>query len=210
MYTGFYETDLDKMALCTESMKLAKVNVTKEDGIGSDLNINIFGWRKNELLIIIQLKNTYNLPKESRIKSIIEASCILRKGWDVDEFTLIAEGYCSMKPSETKGLELANVFAQKDSPVTECLSFVHLRDEELLFLAIPYKTNLGRVVEFGSVLWYPGGHVMRDIEYPAALKAILRLDKEPLNTTQDKETYFATLASGIMEQGFEVFYRDDI
>ena len=45
MYTGFHETDLDKIALCVESIKTAKIALIEEDGIGSDLNINIFGWR---------------------------------------------------------------------------------------------------------------------------------------------------------------------
>ena len=56
MYTGFYETDLDKIALCVESIKTAKMSLIEEDGIGSDLNINIFGWKKNELSTVVQLK----------------------------------------------------------------------------------------------------------------------------------------------------------
>jgi len=35
MYTGFYETDLDKIALCVESIKTAKMSLIEEDGIGS-------------------------------------------------------------------------------------------------------------------------------------------------------------------------------
>ena len=47
VYTGFYETDLDKVALVVESMKKAKEILVTDNGIGEDLNINIFGWKKS-------------------------------------------------------------------------------------------------------------------------------------------------------------------
>ena len=103
MYTGFYETDMDKIALCTESVKTAKIALVQEHGVGSDLNINIFGWKKNELLIIAQLKKTFALSKDERLPLIIEAACVLRQGWGLDEFTLAAEVYCTMAPAQTQG-----------------------------------------------------------------------------------------------------------
>jgi hypothetical protein len=210
MYTGFYETEFDKIALCAESIKTAKTSLIEEEGIGSDLNINIFGWKNNELATIIQLKNTFSTPKDERIESLIEASVIMRRGWGITEFTIAAEGYCSMAPAETQGENLAHLFASKDSPVTECISFTHLTVDQHIFVAMPYKVKLGRKVNFGDVLWFNGGKAMRDIEYPAALKASLRLDKEPIDNSLDRETYFGTLASAVMHCGFEIFYRDDI
>lgn len=210
MYTGFYETDFDKIALCVESIKTAKTSLIDEDGIGSDLNINIFGWRNNELATIIQLKNTFTTPKNKRIESIIEASIIMRRGWGITEYTLAAEGYCSISPAETQGENLAQLFASKDSPVKECISFTHLKEDDHTFVAMPYQVKLGRKVDFGDVLWFNGGKAMRDIEYPAALKASLKLKTEPVDTSMDREIYFGTLASAIMHCGFEVFYRDDV
>jgi len=210
MYTGFYETDLDKIALCVESIKSAKEAIVDEEGIGSDLNINIFAWKKNELAVIAQLKNTHTTPKHERLDPIVEASCIMRKGWGIDEFTLVAEGYCSLEPAETQGENLAQLFSEKDSPVTECISFTHLKPNDHTFVAVPYEVKLGRKVNFGSVLWYPGGQVMRDIEYPAALKAALKLDAVKVGKKEDRETYFGTIASGVMNCGFEIFYRDDL
>jgi hypothetical protein len=210
MYTGFYETDLDKIALCAESIKAAKTSLIEEDGIGSDLNINIFGWKNNELATIVQLKDTFSIPKDDRIASVIEASVIMRRGWGINEYTLAAEGYCSMSPAETQGENLAHLFASKDSPVTECVSFTHLTSEDHIFVAMPYKVKLGRKVDFGDALWFNGGKVMRDIEYPAALKASLKLDPEPIDTSLDREVYFGTLASAVMHCGFEIFYRDDV
>lgn len=210
MYTGFYETDFDKIALCVESIKTAKTSLIDEDGIGSDLNINIFGWRNNELATIIQLKNTFTTPKNKRIESLIEASIIMRRGWGITEYTLAAEGYCSISPAETQGENLAQLFASKDSPVKECISFTHLKEDDHTFVAMPYQVKLGRKVDFGDVLWFNGGKAMRDIEYPAALKASLKLKTEPVDTSMDREIYFGTLASAIMHCGFEVFYRDDV
>lgn len=210
MYTGFYETDFDKIALCVESIKTAKTSLIDEDGIGSDLNINIFGWRNNELATIIQLKNTFTTPKNKRIESLIEASIIMRRGWGITEYTLTAEGYCSISPAETQGENLAQLFASKDSPVKECISFTHLKEDDHTFVAMPYQVKLGRKVDFGDVLWFNGGKAMRDIEYPAALKASLKLKTEPVDTSMDREIYFGTLASAIMHCGFEVFYRDDV
>lgn len=210
MYTGFYETDLDKIALCAESIKTAKASLIEEDGIGSDLNINIFGWKNNELATIVQLKDTFSIPKDDRIKSVIEASVIMRRGWGITEYTLAAEGYCSMAPAQTYGENLAHLFASANSPVTECVSFTHLKVDDHIFVALPYKVKLGRKVDFGDALWFNGGKVMRDIEYPAALKASLKLPPEPLDTSIDREVYFGTLASAVMHCGFEIFYRDDV
>ena len=210
MYTGFYETDMEKVALCAESIKTAKTSLVEEDGIGSDLNINIFGWKNNELATIIQLKNTFGTPREERIEKIIEASVIMRKGWGLTEFTLAAEGYCSMSPAETQGHNLAQLFASKGSPVTECISFTHLKHDDHLFVAMPYIVKFGRKVDFLDAVWFNGGKIMRDIEYPAALKASLRIKAEQIDTSIDKEVYFGTLASAVMNCGFEIFYRDDM
>jgi hypothetical protein len=210
MYTGFYETDFDKIALCVESIKTAKIALVDEDGIGSDLNINIFGWKNNELATIIQLKDTFGTPKDERIRSVIEASVIMRKGWGITEYTLAAEGYCSMSPAETTGENLASLFAIKNSPVKECVSFTHLKSDDHVFVAMSYQVKLGRKIDFGDVLWFNGGKAMRDIEYPAALKASLRIDTEPVDPSIDRQTYFGTLASAVMHCGFEIFYRDDL
>jgi hypothetical protein len=210
MYTGFYETDLDKIALCAESVKTAKLALIEEDGIGSDLNINIFGWKNNELVTIVQLKNTFNIPKDERLQQIIEASVIMRQGWGIDEYTLAAEGYCSLSPSDTDGKDLAMLYAGNESSVEECISFTHLTADDHVFVTMPYKVKLGRKVEFGKTLWYNGGKIMRDIQFPAALKASLKIDSQPIDNSIERDVYFGTLASAIMHCGFEIFYRDDI
>lgn len=210
MITGFYETDLDKLALAVESTKVAKQISVDEQGIGEDLNINIFSWRKNELAVIAQLKNTHNTSPASRLEKIMAGACIIRKGWGVDEFTFIAEGYCSMNPEKTKGKDLRALFAQQNSPVRECISFTHIKEHDHSFVSVPYTVNVGRIVDFDTPLAYDGSEAMRDLTYPAALKTALRLSYENHPEVTDKEAFYGTLAKGLYETGFEVFYRDDI
>jgi len=211
MQTGKYATEFDKLALAVESTKVAKSLTIKEEGIGEDLNINLFCWKNDELVCIMQLRETHQMERDKRIEALTKAACIMRRGWGVDQFTFIAEAYCSMSPSDTKDQNLAELFAEPDSPVKECISFTQISSEDATFISLPYKIELGRKVTFNSPLWYAGLDVFRDLTYPATLKASLKLDPVPLDEeTIDRESYFSSLASGLIDTGFEIFYRDDI
>jgi len=209
MDTGIHETDLDKVALAVESTKLAKRMTVSDEGVGEDMNINVFCWKDNKLVSILQLKQTFSLHRDERIHRLALASCLMRQGWGIDEFTLVAEGYCSMKPSETKDYDLAQLFASNNSPVSECISFTHISDDDVLFVSVPYSIEIGRVVEFGNALWYSGVDVLRDLAYPAVLKASLRLSRvEIIEEEMDMNVFFSKLAEGLSEIGFETFYRE--
>lgn len=211
MRTGEYETILDKMALAVESTKVAKESAVSEEGIGEDININIFCWKGNSLVSILQLKHTHLLERDERLERITQAACLMRQGWEIDEYTMIAEGYCSLKPAETKEHDLASLFAQMDSPVKECISFTHISLDEILFVSLPYSVGLGKEITFDKPLWYPGIDVLRDLAYPAVLRASLKLELQGIDREElDKPVFFEVLARGINEFGFEVFYRDDI
>lgn len=211
MQTGVYETELDKVALAVESTKLAKQMTVTEEGIGEDININLFCWKDTALASIIQLQNTHRMDKEERIDRLTKAACILRRGWGVSDFTFVAEGYCSMKPSDTKGSDLAKLFAEPNSPVKECLAFTHIAPDGAIFVSVPYSLSLGKKVNFGNPLWYSGVDAMRDLTYTAVLRASLKLDAIEIEETEvDKPSYYASLAQGITNEGFEVFYRDDL
>ena len=211
MYTGKYETEFDKMALAVESTKLAKQMTVSEEGIGEDININLFCWKKSDLASIVQLRDTHQMERPSRVEKLTQAACLLRRGWGVTEFTFVAEGYCSLKPSETKNEDLAKLFAKNNSPVMECIAFTHISQTEATFISVPYSLGVGKVVNFGNALWYSGVDVMRDLTYPATLKAALQLEPVELDDQIiDREEYFDVLASGLIEAGFEVFYRDDL
>lgn len=211
METGSYLTDFDKLALAVEATKVAKQHTVSEEGIGQDININLFSWKEDKLVSIMQLMGTHGMERVERLHKLTTAACVKRQGWGVDAFTFIAEGYCSLKPAETKDKDLAKLFAQHNSPVSECLSFTHLGGETPIFISVPYKTKLGRAVEFGKALCYSALDVMRDLQYAAALNASLKLDYDSdVSGDTDKEVYFGTLADHIHDIGFEIFYRDDL
>ena len=211
METGKYATEFDKLALAVESTKVAKAITVEQDGIGEDININLFSWKGEDLVCIKQIRDTHHLDKEVRLDILTKGACIMRRGWGVDEFTFVAEGYCSLKPSETKDSDLAELFSHQDSPVKECLSFTHISADGATFISVPYSVDIGRKVKFDSALWYAGLDVMRDLTYPATLKASLKLEPIQIDEQEiDRESYFSTLASGLTETGFEVFYRDDV
>lgn len=211
MQTGEYATNLDKVALAVESIKVAKQMAVTEEGVGEDINITIFCWRDALLLSVIQLKNTFGLERQDRVHRITQGCSLMRRGWGVDSFTMIAEGYCSLSPSSTKDEDLYKLFVQPDSPVKECIAVTHVDEESYLFVSVPYTVTVGRKVEFDNPLWYRGNDALRDIAYPATMRAVLRTP--PVNLEDDrvnKEVFFATLADGMTAFGFEVFYRDDV
>jgi len=209
--TGEYETILDKMALAVESTKVAKESAMAEEGISEDININIFCWRGSSLVSILQLKHTHLLERDERLERITQAACLMRNGWEIDEYTMIAEGYCSLKPAETKEHDLASLFAEMDSQVKECISFTHISLDEILFVSLPYSVGVKKEITFDKPLWYPGIDVLRDLAYPAILRASLKLDPPEIDREEmDRPAYFEVLARGLNEFGFEVFYRDDV
>lgn len=210
MDTGIYETDLDKVALAVEAIKIAKQATVTEGGIGEDMNINLFCWKGAKLVSILQLVSTHALDRDERLERLTKAACIKRQGWGVDSFTFIAEGYCSLKPAETKNQDLAKLFAKPNSPVTECLSFTQLGSQVPIFISVPYKILVGKQVQFGDALWYSALDVMRDLTYAATLNASLKLAYQSSKLTDAKDVYFETLADEIQDIGFDIFYRDDV
>jgi len=209
METGSYKTDIDKLALAVEATKIAKQQTVDEEGIGQDININLFSWKQDKLVSIMQLMKTHQISRNERLEKLTQAACIKRQGWGVDSFTFVAEGYCSLKPSETKDQDLASLFAKPNSPVSECISFTHF-GEEPVFVSVPYSIKIGRVVEFGKALRYSALNVLRDLTYAATLNAALKLNTDSNQPDEYKESFYATLADAITDLGFEIFYRDDL
>lgn len=205
-----YDTDLDKLALAVESSKQAKQLTVEEEGIGEDLNINLFCWKGKHLVVIAQIVNTHLISKNARLRVLADGCAIIRKGWGVDSITLVAEGYCSFRPSDTKGQDLPMLFSQPDSPVTECLTLTHIGEDGSTFISVPYRTTVGRQVEFDDALWYEGLDVMRDMDYPSMLEKVLEMPYTKPPRMADKSVFYATLCNGLVESGLEVFFRDDM
>ena len=209
MKTGKYHTNLDKVALAVESIKVAKqMAVTDDTG---DINITLFCWKGPLLVSVAQMTNTFDTAREDRINRLMQGTTLLRRGWGVDGFTLIAEGYCSLKPADTKNEDLSLLFAAPESPVKECISFTHVDQSGFLFVSLPYAVGKKGAVDFSNPLWYKGRDTLRDIAYPATLKTALTMPIVDIDDESiDKEVFFATLTDGLMTFGFEVFYRDDV
>ena len=79
-----YATTLDKVALAVESAKVAKSDAVKKHGIGEDININLFGWRGSDLVVIAQMLDSGKIDKDERFVKLVNALCIVRQGWQVE------------------------------------------------------------------------------------------------------------------------------
>jgi hypothetical protein len=201
-----YPTTLDKVALAVEAAKVAKSDAVKLNGIGEDINLNLFGWRDSSLVVIAQMLDSSQIPKDERFAKVVNALCIIRQGWQVDGFTMVAEAFCSLLPSDTRGKDLAAQFAEKDSPVMECLSFTHVSHKDALFVTVPYTCVPPRTVMYKTPLKYSGYEgVLRDRKYPAAMGKALDLPISE-SVVEDGDTFHAVLAEGLADEGFDVHY----
>lgn len=203
---------LDKVALAVESTKIAKSMIVQQEGIGEDLNFSLMGWVEDELRIVIQLQSEFMANMEERFTRLVQAACVMRQGWGITAFTMVAEGYCSTSPEESKGKDLAQLFASANTDfVRECLAFTHVEEDDLLFVVVPYKYKPPRKVVYYSTLQHRGASVIRDGRYPLALRRALEMDdsSEFLEEMEDydDELMREYLAKGIKDLGFEVNYR---
>jgi hypothetical protein len=201
-----YPTTLDKLALVVTAATAAKDISVKEFGVGEDLPFNIYGWRGDELAIMAQLDSgLMNTDPMERFGRLTNAACIIRKGFLVDSFTLLAEGFCSFRPDETKDKKLAEAYLEPNSPVKECLTFTHVANGRVTFVTKPYVYKVPRHVEWDEELYYPGGTMFRskDGAIPLMFDKVLSLDtaEEPTDAVEIDE-YHKFLGDGLLEHGF--------
>lgn len=204
-----YDETLDKVALAVESAKLAKAIVVKTEGIGEDLNFSLMGWCEGDLVIVAQLSSDIMADHEQRFDRVLHAACIMRRGWQVTALTLVAEGYCSTNADESKGKDMAQLFASPDADfVRECLSFTHAENGDAMFVAVPYSCFPPRSVQFGGALQHRGIGVIRDTRYPVGLLKALEMPvDDDITDGIDTGLLHELLAKGIMDLGFEVNYK---
>lgn len=199
-----FEHRLDKVAMAMLSGMSVKERLVKEHGIGEDVNICIYCWRDNRIVMLLNmLTSTQKLAPMSRFERVNNALCIVRKGWGIDAVTMVAEGWCSTNPEYTKDRELHVAFLDKDSPVKECLTITHIEDGSLTFLAKPYGLTHPRAVVWGEELYFPNRTMVRGQEgfYPRLFERVLT-DVDYEEPPVDEETYYSTLGDGLLELGF--------
>ncbi len=203
-----YPEILDKVALAVESAKVAKQMVVQQEGIGEDLGFSLMAWEDDDLRAVVQLSGLFMGDHEDRYGRIVQAACVLRQGWGATAFTMVAEGYCSTNPDESKGKDMAQMFASPSCDfVRECLAFTHVEDGEMLFVVVPYKYEPPRKVVFSGPLQHEGASVLRDGRYPMSLHRALGLEIQHEDEDYDEEELRDLLAQGLKELGFEVNYR---
>ena len=206
MTDGDYDSPLEKVWLSVKSAMAAKQFSVKEMGIGEDLSFNILGWSGNKLSVISQLHANLmaNDPNE-RFRRVADCAVILRKGWGVDAFTLMAEGYVSSNPELTRGRRLVESFIEPESPVRECLTFTHVERDALVLVTVPYTCTVGRKVAFSKPQIHENTVGLRDAAYPMMFSDVLE-NAEPVDPPMDVEEFYDTLSMGLMEAGFYTIY----
>lgn len=201
-----YPESLDKVALAVESAKIAKQMIVKQDGIGEDLSFTLMTWRDSELVAVAQLSQEYMGDPEERYGLMVQAACVLRQGWGATAFTMVAEGYCSTNPDESKGKDMAQLFASPTTDfIKECLSFTHVQEDGILFVVVPYRLLPPRQVEYYKPMTHNGAGVVREARYPMSLHRALELPYEIDDV--DEDVLREELANSLTSIGFEVNYR---
>jgi len=198
-----YPTTLDKLALVVTASTMAKEQSVKEYGVGEDLPFNVYGWRDDRLAIMCQIDSgLMNIDPMERFAKLANAACIIRKGFHVDNFTLLAEGFVSTDPERTKDKKLAEAYLDKDSPVKECLTFTHVGNGRVTFITKPYIYCVPRTVKWGEEMHYPGGTMFRskDGAIPLMFDKVLSLETEEEPEYLDE--YHKALGEGLLKEGF--------
>jgi hypothetical protein len=199
----YADDSIDKVIFVCDAASAAKELVVKDAGIGEDLTFGLYGWKDNYLTVLLQMKPEHMWADgQERFNKLTNAACILRQGWGIDEFTLVAEGYCSTDPEATRGVPLQQAFVKMDA-VRECLTFTHVNENETSIVTRPYRLGWPRKVEFQDDMYFPGESILRrkDAGIPAMLfRVIERIEPEELPV--DVDEFHKALGKGLYEQGF--------
>lgn len=195
---GTYATKETKIWLALQSARVAKSTSVQLDGIGEELPFTLFGWTDDKLAAICQTGSVYT-DRMLRFHGIAHTASIFRRGWGATAYTFIAEGFCVLQENETlANVPLAKQFADGNSAVAECLTFMHVESDTINIFTLPYKYALGRQVSYGQL------HLLdeRDenaFHFPLRLQKYLSQDvAEP---PEDLESYYEMIVGGLMEMG---------
>lgn len=177
-----YQDNFSKLALAATSAQIAKNITVQEFGVGEDLTFNFMGWNYDELVLVCQLSRPAMLMSpDLRLSRCESMALALRRYWGITAITMIAEGYCSLDPAKTKGVELAKEFTNPESAIEECIAITHAEivDDssiEVNLIALPYLYHLGRTVVWLEPLTWPtqADKILRNSKYPKMLENCLR------------------------------------
>jgi hypothetical protein len=210
---GFYPDSAAKIALVIAVGQSAKTHLVEEFGVGEEMAMNLFGWVDDRFTCLAQMDLNWGDPKdqEERLNRIFQTAVVMRRGWGVDSFTLLAEGWVSTKPDQTRDRDLVDDFVENEkSPVRECLSVLHVEDEgeNIDICAQPFHMRPGKSVDFGTLMHAEGAEMLRNPEHLEVLENALRFH-EPAEVPQHELAQFRlALTMGLAdESGF--FLQDE-
>lgn len=202
---GFYPDVLDKIGLALAVGQSAKTEIVKEYGIGEELAMNILGWDQDRLICVAQMDVTWDSDEDEKISRTADACLVMRRGFHCDSFTLIAEGYISREPNETRDFDLAEEYANGMASVNQCLSINHIEDDNISLCAVPFRVAFGRDVQWGVIMHTEDASVLRNDGYLALTQRMLSIPKADLPT--DKDAYYLAMAVGLHEgSGYYIQY----
>jgi len=210
---GLYPDSAAKVALVLAVGREAKDHLISEFGIGEELAINIVGWVDDELHCLGQMDLQFGDPKDEqqRLARIFQTAAIMRAGWGCTSFTILAEGWVSDKPEETRNEDLIQHFTDNaNSPVKECLSVLHVEEETedssgIHICAQPFTVKAGKKVDYGAFMHAEGTEMLRESAYVDVLTEALSHDIMPHGN--DRETALLALAMGVADEaGFFIQY----
>lgn len=205
-----YGDDAKKMALLTTSYRHSKMKRVKEAGIGEDLPFTFFGWKHNDLSVMVQMDyDLMNLDLFERFDKSAKVCHALRHFWGITELTMVAEGFLSYDPIATSGKSLREAFI-KNEGVSECITLSHafaIDDEpKITVVAMPYSYKKKEVV-WHKMIATPNeaSRLFRESIFPALL---VRVISEPSGKDVDK-TMREGMAQQIANEGFELYDFSD-
>lgn len=205
-----YGDDAKKLALLSSSYRQAKSDVVKARGIGEDLPFNFFGWKHNDLAITVQMDyELMNLSLFERFDKSFKVCQALRQYWEIDELTMVAEGFLSYDPVATSGKSLREAFA-KNEKVSECITLSHAftvnGKPQITVVAMPYSYDKKTVI-WDTMIATPNeaARLFRESIFPALLVKTITEKILPNNdpTTRDH------VAQQIADEGFQLYNFSD-
>lgn len=200
-----YPDPISKISLTVAVGQAAKTQMVKEQGIGEELALNILGWRDNRLVCVAQMDTSWPSDENERVMRTGDAYMVMRRGWLCDAFTVLAEGYVSSEPKETKDMDLIEAFLDKTKPVNECLTVNYIDTDAIQLCAVPFKLGVGRRVTWGPLVHSEDIDVLRNSEYITAAQEVL--GQEPLEIPEDLDTFHLALAVSLHDSaGFFMQY----
>lgn len=167
--------------------------------------MNILGWNGDVLACVAQMDMSWPSEEEERVRRTGDACMVMRRGWQCDAFTILAEGYMSQDPERTRSMSLEDAFLDESSGVRECLTVNYIDRDHIELCAVPFKVALGRKVQWGGLLHSEDVGVLRNSQYLTSAQAVLEQDSGP--TPDDPETFHLALAVGLHDAaGFFIQY----